>query len=363
MQKTNFPFIAIVHDDASTDGSADIIREYAEKYPDIIKPIFETENQYSKRDGSILRIMSNAAKGICYSAYCEGDDYWTDPLKLQKQVDYLEAHPECLLAACHGTLEFRGGKYSTETDYQKLSFPHPGCLERDIPLQELTEKDGRFLLTAGLVFRTRIKEEFPSEFKALPFGDTPLKLIAAMDGTLHYLPDDMVVYRFCSSAESATAKSVRKQVRCFRDIPWKEVVDMYVAADQYSAGKYADTLRVAAVKSAIRFAEHYTNLHSETLRAWKHVFAYRYLKGAPHFHQEQSRSPLTHLLRRILYFPHYPVRGCHLLLCPVLLFFYTPRKDGAAFGLNKLHLFSYTRTKSHICFYFMGVKIFSTARR
>ncbi len=96
MQKANFHFEAIVHDDASTDGSADIIREYAEKYPDIIKPIFEAENQYSKRDGSLRRIMDAHMCGK-YIAYCEGDDYWIDPLKLQKQVDYMEKHANCSL--------------------------------------------------------------------------------------------------------------------------------------------------------------------------------------------------------------------------------------------------------------------------
>ncbi len=96
MQKTNFPFVAIVHDDASTDGTAAVIREYAEKYPDIIKPIYETENQYSKRDGSLSHIMQEArnATGAKYVAMCEGDDYWTDPLKLQKQVDFLESHAD-----------------------------------------------------------------------------------------------------------------------------------------------------------------------------------------------------------------------------------------------------------------------------
>ena len=95
MQKTNFPFEAIVHDDASTDGSAAIIREYAEKYPDIIKPIYETENQYSKKDGSLGRIMNAAIHPDAkYIAICEGDDYWINPLKLQKQVDYLESHPD-----------------------------------------------------------------------------------------------------------------------------------------------------------------------------------------------------------------------------------------------------------------------------
>ena len=96
MQQTNFPFVAIVHDDASTDGSAAIIREYEEKYPNIIKPIYETENQYSKHDGSVGRIVDAAIDdtGAKYVAMCEGDDYWTDPLKLQKQVDFMEANPE-----------------------------------------------------------------------------------------------------------------------------------------------------------------------------------------------------------------------------------------------------------------------------
>lgn len=103
MQKTNFRFVAIIHDDASTDGTASIIREYAEKYPDIIQPIYETENQYSKQDGSIKRIMLEAinATGCKYVALCEGDDYWIDPYKLQKQVDFLENHPDYVLC-CHG---------------------------------------------------------------------------------------------------------------------------------------------------------------------------------------------------------------------------------------------------------------------
>ena len=98
IQKTSFRFEAIVHDDASTDGTATIIREYAERYPDIIKPIYETENQYSKHDGSIRRIMDAHTHGK-YVAICEGDDYWTDPYKLQKQVDFLESHPDYVMCS------------------------------------------------------------------------------------------------------------------------------------------------------------------------------------------------------------------------------------------------------------------------
>ena len=93
MQQTNFRFEAIVHDDASTDRTAEIIKEYADKYPDIIKPIFETENQYSKHDDSLRRIMNEQTHGK-YVASCEGDDYWIDPLKLQKQVDFLNNHQQ-----------------------------------------------------------------------------------------------------------------------------------------------------------------------------------------------------------------------------------------------------------------------------
>lgn len=92
MQQTTFPFEAIVHDDASTDESADIIREYAEKYPHIIKPILETENQYTKHDGSLMRVLDAAIHPQSkYVAHCEGDDYWSDPHKLQLQVDFLRA--------------------------------------------------------------------------------------------------------------------------------------------------------------------------------------------------------------------------------------------------------------------------------
>ena len=99
MQKANFHFEAIVHDDASTDGTAVIIQEYAEKYPNIIKPIYETENQYSKKDGSLAKIMNEHMHGK-YIAMCEGDDYWIDPLKLQKQVDFLEQNLDYVFC-CH----------------------------------------------------------------------------------------------------------------------------------------------------------------------------------------------------------------------------------------------------------------------
>jgi glycosyltransferase involved in cell wall biosynthesis len=98
MQRTNFPFEIIVHDDASTDGTAEIVGKYATQYPDIIRPILQKENQWSKGIYASPTYVWPQAKGK-YIALCEGDDYWTDPLKLQKQVDFLESHPSYVLVS------------------------------------------------------------------------------------------------------------------------------------------------------------------------------------------------------------------------------------------------------------------------
>lgn len=107
-QKTDFPFELIIHDDASNDGTADIIREYEARYPQIIKPIYQTENQYSQRKDVFLEIMFPHCTGK-YIALCEGDDYWTDPNKLQEQADFLESHPDYSMCS-GGHLRYKDGE-------------------------------------------------------------------------------------------------------------------------------------------------------------------------------------------------------------------------------------------------------------
>ena len=123
MQKTTFKFEVIIHDDASADNSVSIIEEYVQRYPDIIKVILEKENRYSKCDGSLHKMMHEAALGK-YIALCEGDDYWIDPLKLQKQIDFLEEHDECTFS-CHCYNVYREDNqklYSVQKEYFRL---HP----------------------------------------------------------------------------------------------------------------------------------------------------------------------------------------------------------------------------------------------
>lgn len=121
MQKTDFRFEAIIHDDCSTDGTAAIIREYEAKYPDIIKAFYAPENRYSKNDGSIDKIFEENTRGK-YLTICEGDDYWTDPYKLQKQVDFLETHPDYNLV-CHDWNVQTGTFFSNSPVHHKYTEP------------------------------------------------------------------------------------------------------------------------------------------------------------------------------------------------------------------------------------------------
>ena len=192
MQQTNFPFVAIVHDDASTDGSAAIIREYEEKYPHIFKPIYEIENQYSKRDGSLERIMNEAieATSVKYVAMCEGDDYWTDPLKLQKQVDFLEAN-----------IEYSICFHNVNTLIQKTGEVKDEFLVRDMPerstIWDLAE--GNYIHTPSVLYR-REKLDFNKLKKMLPCLplDYVMWMLLAEKGDIYKFKEPMAVYRLGS---------------------------------------------------------------------------------------------------------------------------------------------------------------------
>ena len=123
MQKTSFPIEIIVHDDASTDGTRDVIREFEGKYHELFRVTYETENKYSHgfKGKMDTEFGYKLARGK-YIAYCEGDDYWTDQHKLQKQFDFMEAHPE--YSVCfHGFHRIRGNvdaSYNSIADDKRM---------------------------------------------------------------------------------------------------------------------------------------------------------------------------------------------------------------------------------------------------
>ena len=192
MQQTNFPFEAIVHDDASTDGSAAIIHEYAEKYPDIIKPIIEKENQYSKKDGSMQRIINEQIRGK-YIAICEGDDYWIDPLKLQKQVDLMESHSEYGLVYTSAYVNNNGTlNKKTVLGYE---IGKQSGLVGDNPIPTVTS-----------LFRTELYNRFCYEIQPYTRGwmmtDKPFWFYIRLRSKVKYLSDITSVYRVLDNSAS-----------------------------------------------------------------------------------------------------------------------------------------------------------------
>lgn len=205
MQQTNFPFVAIVHDDASTDKSADIIREYAVKYPNIIKPIYETENQYSKGDGSLGRIMDATIEtiGAKYIAMCEGDDYWTDPHKLQKQVDYLEAHPNCAL--CFHQVKIYN---QATTKFVSDDVVYQRGIGGQSTIKELCLL-GNYIHTPSVVYRYNweVVKKMECIGSVIP-GDYPLWILTAEYGYIYKFEDIMGVYRIGSGIWSTQTNCI-----------------------------------------------------------------------------------------------------------------------------------------------------------
>lgn len=185
MQKTNFPFEAIVHDDASTDKSADIIREYAEKYPHIIKPIYQTENQYSQKNGAIGRAINAITRGK-YIALCEGDDYWTDPLKLQKQVDFLESHPDYSMS-CTDAVVQKG-----ENILNWKRYP----VNCEISFYDVVGKRGAWIYTASMLYRKEHMRDYPDFARKCHVGDYPTAIHLALKGKVYFFAEKMVTYRY-----------------------------------------------------------------------------------------------------------------------------------------------------------------------
>lgn len=193
MQKVSFPIEIIIHDDASTDGTAEIVKEYAAKHPDIIKPILQTENQHSKRNPIWKNFIYPAAKGKYY-ADCEGDDYWTDPNKLQRQVDFLESHPDYSLSTENGTVLY------TNTNVARPFSDEP---EHDVSLEDLLIR--RRFPTASAVYRSEFLPEFLQSKQ--PGFDTAMWAYLSTKGKIHFNPVISSVYRRgCGITESNKIK-------------------------------------------------------------------------------------------------------------------------------------------------------------
>jgi len=209
LQRTSFPIEIIIRDDASTDGTAAIVKEYAERYPNLIRAILNEENQFSKGVRPIPDAMSHA-RGK-YIAICEGDDYWTDPLKLQKQVDLMEANPDHTICF-HRAHRLMDGALEP--------FPIPDDIDPlNIRFDDLL-RTYNFVITASVLVRHTVLP-LPKWFFRVPFGDLAIYALAGSKGRMAMLPDSMAVWRVTGSGAwtgLSTAQQDRNFLRFFSGI-------------------------------------------------------------------------------------------------------------------------------------------------
>lgn len=212
MQKTKFNYEVLIHDDASTDNTAQIVREYEARFPEIIRPIYQKENQYSNGVGVTRVYQFPRAKGK-YIAMCEGDDYWIDPMKLQKQVDFLERNPDFSLSVHNAWIKWPKKKMQLFNKTNGVEYYNINDL---INLKW-------FIPTASMVFR-RDCLEYPEWTKYVQQGDFALALCLVLKGKIHYLNEPMCVYRKNPGSLSATTSDSGSE---FRKLELLSYFDMY----------------------------------------------------------------------------------------------------------------------------------------
>ena len=211
MQRTAFPFEILIHDDASNDGTTDIVMEYAAAYPDKIRLIVQPENLYSKAEVYPYINLYRIARGK-YLAECDGDDYWTDPLKLQKQADYLEAHPEDVICYHENIIDNQGRIIKAPGKHFFLNYTKDG-------LRTYNPFYAWAIHVSSRMFRNTYTPEREAEMIRM-IGDWPFIVYLSQFGGAHFLPDiEPSVYRRHgkNSWASQSRADERRRVRACRE--------------------------------------------------------------------------------------------------------------------------------------------------
>jgi glycosyltransferase involved in cell wall biosynthesis len=184
-QKTDYKYKVIVHDDASTDKTRDIIDEFVKKYPNLFVTIYQKENQYSKGVDIYEKFIYHLIN-TKYIALCEGDDYWCDENKIQVQIDYLENHPNCSMCV-HNTLLINEKGESLNKNINNM---HQNFSFRTVDV--ILNK--RFH-TSSYMYRSIYLKHYDTTFKMKEVGDYPLAIFLSLYGYIFYIDKTMSCYR------------------------------------------------------------------------------------------------------------------------------------------------------------------------
>lgn len=236
-QRTDFGFEILIHDDASTDRTADIIKGYAEKYPEIIKPVFEEENQFSKSEIKNISGIYNFPRALGkYIAMCEGDDYWTDDEKLKLQVEYMENHPECSLCL-HSAHRINIGVTG-----DKLMRPYKES--REVSPDEIIDKSSGYP-TASLLMRADLMKALPDFYMKAPIGDIPMQLTMAAGGYGYYMDRPMCAYRYFAPGSWTRDMIEGSDAAAKQDLYLKQMTDMYDSFNDFSGHRFESAVESA----------------------------------------------------------------------------------------------------------------------
>lgn len=231
MQETTFPFEVLINDDVSTDSTIDILKEYEQKFPNIVKPLYQTENKFSQGINT-MALLFPLVEGK-YIAFCDGDDYWVDNQKLQIQVDAMELHPEVDLCIHSAYRETPDGarelvaKHANET--KKFS------------VKNSILSHGDFSETASMMFTTSLIKSLPKWFDTAMPGDYVFEIIGANRGGSLYIDRTMSVYR--ADVEGGwTTNELKKSTEERRDFLYA-FNDQITFLDEYLDKKYHTEFR------------------------------------------------------------------------------------------------------------------------
>lgn len=243
-QKTNFEYEILVHDDASTDDTQKIISDYAEKYPELIRPILQKENQFSKGINPNIKFNYPRVRGK-YIAYCEGDDYWLTSDKLQKQYDALQQNQSCTFCVHDVQCIYPDGEFT-----KKFFPPVPlarGIITADEYMRNELRDSGWLFQTSSYFIRTDIIKKFVNEYSnRYPVGDLPLVLFCLQYGNCYYLNETMSCYRLSSGGYMTALSSKTKKIsHC------KKMIAGHVDFDQRTKGKYHDYFEYAILNKEV----------------------------------------------------------------------------------------------------------------
>ena len=283
-QKTNFKYEIIIHDDASTDKTVDILKEYKDKYPEIIKLIIQEKNQYSLGK-KILPNVFNVARGK-YIAICEGDDYWTDENKLQIQLDYMEDHEECTLCF-HSFDNVDKDKNIIESVERYKN--NTKCSPRDFILG-----GGGFCATASLMIPSKLLKNLPEYYYSYIVEDFPIQLYAMSSGYAYYINKNMSAYRVGADGSwTSTFNNGEKEEIRLRYIKYNEDrIDMIKKFNESTDYKYDDIVNELIIRSKISI-----DILNNNYSILRNKISRKYLRSL------DNKTQIVYLLRA--YLPHF----------------------------------------------------------